>query len=242
MEPTHSKSGDPVYTHTTRAPDELVHGDEALIEAVGDHVERHFGEVADVFHEILSPWAHIDLFVVEPTEERPVTTVVTCGMAQFAMPGYREGERLFAELCLLLPPDWPTMDDPAFESDAGYWPYRLLKQLARLPHEFDTTLWLGHTVPNGDPAARYGPNTKLCGAVIAPMIFAESDEARTIVCGEREISLLGVWALHADEMQYKLDHGFNALLDHLDEAKVSELLEADRPSCVPRRRRGLFRR
>src|SRR3954453_24130197 len=53
---------------------------------------------------------------------------------------------------------------------------------------------------------------------------------------------VGVWALHADEMQYKLDHGFNALLDHLDEAKVSELLEADRPSCVPRRRRGLFRR
>src|SRR4051794_25217350 len=111
MEPTHSKSGDPVYTHTTRAPDEFVHGDEALIDAVGAHVERHFGEIAGVYHEILSPWAHIDLFVVAPSTERPVTTVVTCGMAQFPMRGRRDGEQLFAELCLLLPPDWPTMDD-----------------------------------------------------------------------------------------------------------------------------------
>jgi Suppressor of fused protein (SUFU) len=242
MKAQHSKSGKPVYVHTTRAPDALVEGDEGLIEAVGAHVERHFGEIAGVYHEIVSPWAHIDLFVVAPAKERPVTTVVTCGMSQFPMHSAKPGVERYAELCLLLPPDWPTMDDPGFESEAGYWPYRLLKQLARLPHEFSTMLWMGHTVPNGDPPAPYGPNTKLAGAMLAPLIFAESEEAGTISFGDREITLFGVWTLHADEMQYKLDHGLDALFDHLDEAKVSEIVKADRPSCVPRRRRGLFRR
>ena len=53
--------------------------------------------------------------------------------------------------------------DPDFETPGGYWPYRMLKELARLPHEFDTFLWKGHTVPNGDPPQPYGPNTPAVG-------------------------------------------------------------------------------
>jgi hypothetical protein len=241
MEPRYSKSGGRTYVHTTRAPDTLVEGDPGLLGAVELHVERHFGPIGGILHEIVSPWAHIDLLVVPPRPERPCTTVVTCGMSQFPMAGWDEGDELYAELGLVLPPSWPT-SGPEFESDAGYWPFRMLKDLARLPHEFTTTLWFGHTVPNGDPPRPYGPNTELCGALLGPMIFAESEEAMTIRYGEREITLFGVWALHADEMRYKLEHGLEAVFEHLDEAHVSEIVEPERPSCVPRRRRGLFRR
>jgi len=57
--------------------------------------------------------------------------------------------------------------------------------------ELMIVLWSGHTVPNGDPPEPYAPNTKLCGALIAPPV--------------------AVWPLHADEMELKLDKGLEAL-------------------------------
>jgi hypothetical protein len=220
------------------APVEWTAGDDGLVEAIGEHVEQHFGKVDRVLHEIVSPYVHVDLHVVMPTAQRPAITVVKSGMSQRPMPGGR-----YAELMLVLPPTWPMEGDPAFETDEGYWPFRLLKELARLPHEFQTPLWLGHTVPNGDPPRPYARNTNLCGALIAPMVMQEHDGAETLDYGERDINLFAVWPLHADEMQIKLDQGLDRLLDLLDEAKIIEIVDANRPSVVPaRRRRGFFRR
>ena len=57
----------------------------------------------------------------------------------------------------------------------------------------------------------------------------------------REISVLAVTPLHADEMALKLRKGSDALADLFDEAELSELLDPARPSVAPRRR-GLFGR
>src|SRR4051794_18154576 len=158
-----SVGGSRIYRHDASAPGELTAGDEGLVDAVSDHVEQHFGTVDHVLHELVSPYVHVDLHVVMPTKQRPAITVVTSGMSQRAMPG-----GLYAELMVLLPPSWPTEGHPSFESDESYWPFGLLKQLARLPHEFKTRLWQGHTVPNGDPPRPYARNTELCGALIGP--------------------------------------------------------------------------
>jgi hypothetical protein len=237
MSTKRSKSGIPVIRHDTAAPVELVAGDEALVAAVDDHVARHFGPVTHVLHEHMSTYVHVDLHVVMPTSERPAITVVTSGMSERPM---ANGQ--FAELMLILPPSWPTLDDPEFSTREGYWPYRLLKELARLPHEYRTALGPGSTVPNGDPPAPYSGNTELCGAMIAPMLMPNDDGAETIAYDGREIELLAVFPLHADEMRVKLDDGLDRLWELLDEARIMEILHEDRPSCVPKRRRGLFRR
>lgn len=46
---------------------------------------------------------------------------------------------------LFLPENWPTSSD-AFKDDKYYWPIKLLKQLARFPHEYNTWLGYGHTI------------------------------------------------------------------------------------------------
>jgi hypothetical protein len=237
MSTERSKSGIPVLRHDVAAPGELVAGDEALVAAVDAHITRYFGPVAHVQHEIVSTHVHVDLHVVMPTDERPAITVVTSGMSEHPM---ANGE--YAELMLILPPSWPTLDDPGMQTDEGYWPYRLLKQLARLPHEYRTALAIGATVPNGDPPEPYASNTKFCGALIAPMVMPNDEGAETIRYGDREIDLLSVWPLHGDEMRVKLDQGLDRLFDLLDEAEIMEIVHADRPSVVPKRRRGLFRR
>jgi hypothetical protein len=237
MSTERSRSGARIIRHEAAAPAELVAGDEALVAAVDDHITQYFGPVTTVFHEIVSTYVHIDLHLVLPTKERPAITVVTSGMSERPMANGN-----YAELMLILPPSWPTPDDPAGKTDEGYWPYRLLKTLARLPHEYETAFGIGSTVPNDDPPTPYASNTKLCGALIAPMVAPNDDGAELIRYGDREIDLFAVWPLHADEMRVKLDDGLDRLFDLLDEARIMEILDADRPSVVPKRRSRFFRR
>jgi hypothetical protein len=204
------------------------------VAAVDAHVTGRFGAPVTVFHEAVSPYVHVDVHVVEPFPDRPVVTLVTSGMSEAPMRS-STGDR-FAELMMVLPPTWPRIGSPAFEQAGAAWPYTLLQDLARLPHAFETLLWSGHTVPNGEPPEPYASDTKLCGALIAPPVIPD-DELETLTVGNREITFFAVWPLHADEMRLKLDKGVAALYDLLDEAEVTEIVDADRPSVVPKRRR-----
>jgi hypothetical protein len=201
-------------------------------EAIDRHIIRYFGPVAFVWHEIVSDLVHIDLHVVEPSPERPHFTLVTSGMSDRSMtvPAGVDSNP-FAELMICLPKDWP-MTAEAFRDEDAYWPIRLLKTVARLPHEYETWIDAWHSVPNGDPAEPYAPNTPFAGVLVAPMIRCEP-EARTITTeGGRQISLLALVPLHPAEIELKVTQGTEALLDAFDRVVVSELLDPARPSCV----------
>ena len=45
-------------------------------------------------------------------------------------------------------------------------------QNSSLPHGYDTWLWEGHTVPNGDPPEPFADNTELCCCyLLRPALF-----------------------------------------------------------------------
>jgi hypothetical protein len=91
---------------------------------------------------------------------------------------------------------------------------RLIKGLARLPHDYATWLGWGHSIPHGDPPEPYAPGTALCGAVIIPP-FALGNEF-FVVPGEPPLHIFQVLPVTAAEMQFKLDRGFDALLEKLE--------------------------
>src|SRR5262245_57390237 len=79
--PEFSQSGAPIYRHKSRErPFELAIGDEASIEAIGQHIERYVGPPASVFHELISDLVHLDVHMVQPTFERNYYTLITSGM------------------------------------------------------------------------------------------------------------------------------------------------------------------
>jgi Suppressor of fused protein (SUFU) len=179
----------------------------------------------------VSEYVHLDLLMVEPRDGRPVHTVVTSGMSSKPM---ENGERM--ELLIVLPPTWP-MDEASWHDERHYWPIRALKDLARMPHAYGFSLDTGHTVPNGDPPRPYGPGTKQCGALIAPPMATPGDDVEG---ANGPVAMRAVYFLYEEEMQLKLERGYDALLDALDEIQILEVVEPDRPSAVKKKRFRLF--
>ena len=216
-----SPGGSKILRHEAAAGDGQIEGadDERLVA----HLTKTIGAPAFVWHELVSDRIHLDVHVVPPSEERPWFTLVTSGMSARPMtlpPDFEEPDAWrHAELCVLLPPDWP-LEEAALKDERNYWPIRLLKTRARLPHEYKTWLGWGHSIPNGDPAQRYASDTRLSGAIVLPPM-AEPEEL-FVVEGAPTIHIFQVLPVTTEEMAYKLKHGVDELFDKL-EARFPEL-------------------
>lgn len=245
-----SGSGGPIYRHTERKiPFQPTGGDPEIIERISAHIEQHLGPVAGVFHEIVSDLVHIDIHVVNPTPERNCYTLITSGLSEAPMtvPDGLEPLR-FAELLIQLPPDWPLDElgraagkpskSEAEEraAERWYWPVRWLKALARMPHEYDTWLGNGHTVPNGDPPEPYADDTKLCGMLVLPAMNVP-DEFGTLEIGpDKVIHFYSLVPLYAEEMNLKLNKGVEAVVGLLDKHNVDIVINPKRPNVAARRK------
>ena len=187
---------------------------EEEMEAVEGHIQQYFGKVENVFHELVSPDIHVDICMVPPTEERDYCTLVTMGMGAHRMNvpvELAEYKLERAELAIALPADW-KLDQESMKDEKWYWPIRLLKSLARLPINCDSWLGHGHTVENREP---FADNTKLCTAtLIGPQDTEDGSEVCTLPGGE-EVNFYQVIPLYEDELDYKLEHDTDALLNKM---------------------------
>ena len=232
-----SESGAPIIHHKERERDfELAAGDSENIEAISDHIEKHIGPVGSVFHETISDLVHIDIHIVEPTEERNCYTLITSGMSDLPMTTPEELQACaYSELMICLPPDWP-MGEEEWRNEDNYWPVRLLKMLTRFPHEYQTWLWSMHTIPNGNPAVPYASNTELVGTMLMPPLTASEDFYTLQINDEKIIHFHCLIPLYQDELDLKLKKGSAALFNGFDQIGLSEILIPNRPSSIRKRK------
>ena len=198
--------------------------------AVETHIKNTFGAFENVFHELVSPDIHVDICVVPPSEERDYYTLVTMGMGAHRMnvpEELAEYKLERAELAIALPPDW-KLDEESLKDERWYWPIGLLKVLARLPISSDTWLGFGHTMDKQSPFAE---NTALCGALlVGPQdVVWNGGEVCTLPGGE-EVNFYQVIPLYREELEYKLEHDADALIEQM--ADVSFVVHPDRPNSL----------
>lgn len=223
-----------------------------FLDPISRHIERTIGPCPGVFHEIVSVDAHIDLHVVAaqpqlaPSKQRPLggdyVTIVTSGMSGRPMKltpkAKKDGVSEYAELMLALPKDWPGLlpdgkfDSAAMKNKANWWPIRWLKQMARLPHQYDTFFSHGVTVPNGDPAQTFMEGSELCcWMVVKPLLCPAA--GRLLINDDVRIDFFALFALTEREMNLKLNKGLGALTQALADGEVyTELLDPMRRSVV----------
>ena len=204
---------------------------EEEMNAVEEHIQQYFGKFENVFHELDSPDIHVDICVVPPSEERDYYTLVTMGMGAHRMnvpEELAEYKLERAELVIALPGNWKLKHED-LKNERWYWPIRLLKTLARLPIASDTWLGFGHTMDNEDDFAK---DTKLCAAMLTgPQDTEDGSEVCILPSGE-EVNFYQVIPLYRDELEYKLAHDADALLDKMN--GISFVVEPDRQDAITR--------
>ena len=236
--PETSPGGSPIYrygeaeNHRGWQPPEA-YGTYA--EEVAAHFDALFpGRESFVFHEILSDLVHIDVNILLPTEENPFHVVYTTGMSDMPMAlpdeiADREDLK-YAEVFLFLPGDWDLGREFQLGSDVPpeyFWPLQMLKFLARFPHEYQTWLGPGHTIPNGPGYAPLGPGVNFGGVVLDQLggklekVDAEDGH---------EINLLFAIPAYKEEIEYKLKYGMEALQTRFSEGDLPMVLDIRRPN------------
>lgn len=185
--------------------------------AVEHQIKRTFGEFDNVFHELVSPDIHVDICVIPPVGEQNYYTLVTMGMGahQMNVPEELEEYNLErAELAIALPPDW-KLDEESMKDEKWYWPVRLLKDLARLPIISDTWLGWGHTMDNQKP---FSADTELCAAILVGLQRTKEGGCFCQLPGGKEVNFYQVIPLYREELEYKLKHDAEALIEKMAEA------------------------
>ena len=188
---------------------------EEEMEAIEGHIQQYFGKFENVFHELSSPDIHVDICVVPPSKDRYYYTLVTMGMGAHRMnvpEELAEYKLERAELAIALPGNWKLKRED-LKNERWYWPIRLLKTLARLPIASDTWLGFGHTMDNEEDFAK---GTKLCAAILTgPQDTEDGSEVCILPSGE-EVNFYQVIPLYREELEYKMAHDADALLDKMD--------------------------
>ncbi len=198
-------------------------------EAIRAHIEQYIAAPSAVWDE-----EGLDIFVVAPSEERPFLTLITAGMSDAPMNAPKDEWKL-AELCFLLPPDWPLERDKWDESQE--WTLLWLKYLATLPATGNGWLGYGHTIPNGEPPQPLDESTEAVSVMLIPPVSLPERFARLRV-GQTDADIINFWALVPllpDELRMKLQARTPTLLEKMEKAKMSDILEPGRRSVLASR-------
>ncbi len=232
-----TEDGTPILRHEARERDfEFATGDEEGIEQISNHISQYIGEPDWVFHELISDLVHLDVHVVKPTAEYDWYTLVTSGMSDRAMTVPEGAEDFcFAELVLHLPPTWPV-SEKAFKNEANYWPVYWLKTLARMPHEYETWLSVGHAIPNGDPPEQFDDATGMCSWMLMSPFLLPDEFATLEIDDEKTINFLAMIPMYGEEVDFKLKRGIDEFVDKLP---LEQLFDFGRKN-VCKKRFGVF--
>ncbi|HIT22722.1 MAG TPA: suppressor of fused domain protein [Candidatus Scybalousia intestinigallinarum] len=201
--------------------------DEEELNQYEQYIMEQFGEYQQVFHEVVSPDIHLDIIIVPPTEKNNYYQLITMGMGAYPMnvPEELKNKNLErAELVLYLPPTWNISS--AKEED--YWPIRQLKTIARLPIYNHTWLGYGHTISSDEENSCYASNTKFCSMMLVTALNRDNQPLDLKMDHLGKINFYQLFPLYPEELEYKMAHGADSLLDLFDEEALLGVVDCDR--------------
>ena len=200
---------------------------EQEMEEYESYIEKNFGKIEGIIHELVSPDIHIDIIVIAPTEKDNYYKLITMGMGAYKMnipKELKDYELSRAELILYLPPTW----DINSNKEEDYWPIRYLKTLARLPLQSNSWLGTGHTISSDEKNSPFASNTKFCSILLLNATNLKDEELELTLKTRKTINFYQLFPLYLEEMQYKFDFGTTKLLGLFSEKDLFPIVNIER--------------
>lgn len=204
---------------------------------IHDHLSKFFDDkLVSVFHEIPTLDLHLDVFFIKP-ENSTFNILLTCGMSTLKMEVDEQAgnpaEFEFAELMMLIPKEI-EFEQVYSGQNKNDWIISILKQSAKFPHFYDTWIGIGHTLQAEMDMSPYSSGTEFVGALILPSVTFDKDFTEIHKNG-RKINIYIVFPLYKDELEFKIENGYNKLLDLLIKANGKEVLNLKRKSLISKK-------
>ncbi len=197
------------------------------IEIIEDYITENFGEIETVFHEIVSPDIHLDIYVIPPTEDNNYYKLITVGMGAYKMTVpklYKKYDFARAELIAYLPPDW----DIKSEDEKYYWPVRMMKTVAGLPICDDTWIGFGHTFSKDDENSPFAENTGFCSMMLLTPLNKDYQRVDFALKGKGRINFYQLFPLYEEELDVKMSKGLNELFARFSDEDLVPVINIER--------------
>lgn len=185
-----------------------------------EHYERFLGPInKPVFHSTDLKFPHIDIYQFEPHGDRNYWTLITGGMSD-AKQNFPDGKpKYIADRAEIL----------MYVREPQGWMFNVLKGLAEMPFDDNTFLHWWHTVPNGKPMT--AKPSLLTNFFFLPPYFEQEDFNTMHIDGDR-VDFLWLIPITDSELQYKREHGGQALEDLMSKIEMSPIVNEDRQSII----------
>ena len=225
-----SNSGNTAFHYKPVERDSLepVTGDPATIECIDNHISKFFADTdVIVYRENASDNIPVDIYWIKPDKEREYNIIITGGLSSLPMNVPQELDTLkYAELVALLPKDWP-LEEKDLGDENNYWPIRELKYLARFLHLNNTWFGGGYAISSLDPHEYMTHGNKFAGVIFLRSVTLP-EEFSEIRLEDKTVYIYLMVPLFKEEMEYKLNHGTDALLRRFDKYGIADIIDINR--------------
>lgn len=199
------------------------------VKLIDKHLDKFFenSKEIEVFHEIESEVIHSDIYLIKANKDRPFNILLSCGMSALPMnvPEDIDASK-FAEVMMLLPPDW-NLKYESFEDERNYWPIRILKEMSKLPHLESTWLGYGHTFGHSPEEIEFAKGVGFNSVILLESIEL-SREFSLIKTRKKTVEIFTVIPLYNEELEFKMEFGISALLEKFEEFGLKEIVQVGR--------------
>lgn len=185
---------------------------------ITEYITEHFGAFEHVLHEIIVPDVHLDIAIIPASKKRNYITLCTIGAGAYTMKIDEEtrvhyGLPQHAEYVIHLPADW-KIDDESLKDERYYWPFRALKDTARIPICTDAWLGYGHTIEReeGTLLVQGKPFSSILLTFPAPE-FGNIQYAD--LSTGKSICFFHIHPITPEELDYKIENDADDLLDRI---------------------------
>lgn len=199
-------------------------------EGIAEHIEKYFNEEdTSVFHEIPTLDIHLDVYHIKP-KKLEFELLITSGMSSIAMnvdeiPEDSDAYK-FAELIVMIPKG--ITFGKVYPSDNEFdWIISMIKQVAKFPHFYNTWIGIGHTIQATNDLKPYSDKTEYCGCIVLPHLTFK-DDFKQINTPNGVINLYQLFPLYKEELEFKIENGYNAFIQFLIKNDTSEIIDVNR--------------
>lgn len=200
-------------------------------QAIEKHLDQFFDSKDEivVFDEKESPDFHLDAYWIKPNDFRNYHILLTNGVSTRPLKTPSKEFSSYIELAILLPKYW-NLGNEQWKAESNYWPISLLKGIGRYPHENNTWLGFGHTIPEAE-------NETISGTKFTATILLKSKTLppafQTIPYENNAIEIFLLFPLYKNELTYKTQKGTDSLIDLFQRNNINDIIDINRKNvCV----------